>query len=92
MSSKTYFDRDWYLDAYPDVADAGIDPQEHFEKHGRKEGRLPCSLPAIALEKELWSNAFSPTKQLEQLQKQAVSKNTNAAYAYKVLCAFSFFE
>ncbi|CAI3967600.1 MAG: hypothetical protein Altm2KO_20320 [Alteromonas macleodii] len=92
MSSKTYFDRDWYLDAYPDVADAGIDPQEHFEKHGRKEGRLPCSLPAIALEKELWSNAFSPTKQLEQLQKQAVSKNTNAAYAYKVLCAFFLFS
>ena len=33
------FDREWYLRRYPDVAKSGIDPFEHFAKHGRFEGR-----------------------------------------------------
>ena len=32
----------WYLAANPDVATAGIDPAEHYARHGRQEGRLPC--------------------------------------------------
>jgi len=36
-----YFDRDWYLDAYPDVASAGLDPAKHYAIHGAAEGREP---------------------------------------------------
>lgn len=36
-----YFDRDWYLSTYPDVASAGIDPAEHYVAHGASEGREP---------------------------------------------------
>jgi hypothetical protein len=35
------FDMAWYLAVNPDVADAGIDPVEHFCLHGWREGRRP---------------------------------------------------
>ncbi|MDH4988523.1 TylF/MycF/NovP-related O-methyltransferase [Aminobacter anthyllidis] len=34
------FDPIFYLYANPDVAAAGVDPHEHFEKYGRAEGRV----------------------------------------------------
>ena len=33
------FDAQWYLETYPDVARAGIDPLAHFVEHGDREGR-----------------------------------------------------
>ena len=36
-----HFDSVWYLSAYPDVRDAGIEPVEHFLQHGMFEGRSP---------------------------------------------------
>jgi glycosyltransferase involved in cell wall biosynthesis len=36
-----YFDRDWYLATYPDVASVGMDPVEHYVVHGTAEGREP---------------------------------------------------
>lgn len=39
-----YFDRDWYLQTYPDVAAAGTDPAEHYVTHGAAEGRNPGPL------------------------------------------------
>ena len=38
------FDSDWYLAQYPDVADAGIDPLDHFISTGATEGRDPNPL------------------------------------------------
>jgi GT2 family glycosyltransferase len=35
------FDSAWYLAENPDVAAAGIDPVEHYARHGWKEGRDP---------------------------------------------------
>src|SRR5580698_3738927 len=35
------FDPTWYLEKYPDVRDAGIDPFLHFLQDGGKEGRSP---------------------------------------------------
>ncbi|WP_143814350.1 hypothetical protein [Novilysobacter spongiicola] len=35
------FDPTWYLDTYPDVAESGIDPVEHYLLHGAAEGRDP---------------------------------------------------
>jgi O-antigen biosynthesis protein len=37
------FDPDFYLAEYPDVAAAGVDPLDHYLRHGRAEGRLPRS-------------------------------------------------
>jgi O-antigen biosynthesis protein len=31
----------WYLDKYPDVAAAGVDPLQHYLRHGAAEGRDP---------------------------------------------------
>lgn len=31
----------WYLATYPDVADSGVDPLEHFCRNGWREGRKP---------------------------------------------------
>ncbi|MCH4091804.1 hypothetical protein [Acetobacter sp.] len=36
-----YFDARWYLETYPDVADAGIDPATHYQMNGFREGRKP---------------------------------------------------
>jgi hypothetical protein len=35
------FDKRWYLDTYPDVAQAGIDPIRHYLEIGAPEGRNP---------------------------------------------------
>lgn len=35
------FDQAWYLEHYPDVVDAGLDPVEHYLRHGAQEGRDP---------------------------------------------------
>lgn len=44
FQSVIYFDGGWYLDVYPDVREAGIDPLEHFLNHGSQEGRSPNAL------------------------------------------------
>lgn len=36
-----FFDPEWYLARYPDIAAAGQDPLEHFVQHGVAEGRNP---------------------------------------------------
>ena len=30
LASSRLFDRDWYLDQYPDVRVAGVDPVKHY--------------------------------------------------------------
>lgn len=44
IQSVIYFDGGWYLEMYPDVREAGIDPLEHFLNHGSQEGRSPNAL------------------------------------------------
>ncbi|MXP62214.1 calcium-binding protein [Roseomonas sp. M0104] len=38
------FDRAFYLAHNPDIAQAGIDPLQHYEQHGWREGRDPNAL------------------------------------------------
>jgi hypothetical protein len=40
------FDRNWYLAAYPEVAEAGVDPLEHYTAYGKGEGRHPTQAAA----------------------------------------------
>ncbi|WP_003611995.1 glycosyltransferase family 4 protein [Methylosinus trichosporium] len=43
QEEKSYFDAQYYLNAYPDVKNAGMDPFIHFVNHGWREGRNPSS-------------------------------------------------
>ena len=38
------FDEAWYLKTYPDVAQAGLDPVEHYLRFGAAEARNPSAL------------------------------------------------
>jgi len=38
--NRICFDRDWYLNRYPDVAEVGIDAFWHYQNEGIKEGRF----------------------------------------------------
>lgn len=41
VRGSKWFDAEWYVTEYPDVANAGIDPAEHYLRHGAPEGRDP---------------------------------------------------
>jgi glycosyltransferase involved in cell wall biosynthesis/GT2 family glycosyltransferase/SAM-dependent methyltransferase len=41
LAGSPFFDPDWYLDRYPDVAAAGVSPSVHYLFHGASEGRDP---------------------------------------------------
>ncbi|WAC28118.1 glycosyltransferase [Ancylobacter sp. SL191] len=41
FEASAFFDKNWYLDNYPDVAEAGANPVEHYIQHGAREGRNP---------------------------------------------------
>ncbi|NMH60195.1 glycosyltransferase [Alteromonas ponticola] len=71
MTSPHGFDPNWYLTAYPDVAESGQDPYLHYILHGAQEGRLPIENPAQAFEKSLWAGAYDIA--LCRLQKIAFS-------------------
>jgi O-antigen biosynthesis protein len=41
LHSSLYFDSEWYLSTYKDVADSGMDPATHYLQYGAREGRDP---------------------------------------------------
>lgn len=53
-SEVSTFDPEWYLQAYPDVARAGMDAWEHYIRHGKAEGRQPCLNRAEIYDYHLW--------------------------------------
>jgi len=42
IRKSEWFDRQWYLDTYPDVRNANADPVEHYFGSGWRENRNPC--------------------------------------------------
>jgi SAM-dependent methyltransferase len=50
------FDREFYVNQYPDVVEAGVDPLQHYIRHGRSEGRAASKM---ALELALHYRAAS---------------------------------
>ena len=38
------FDRDWYIARYPEYAEDGLEPLEHYLTKGRNEGKVPRAL------------------------------------------------
>lgn len=89
---SAYVDQDWYLKTYPDVAQSGLDPIYHYAYHGKYEGRLPSNLPAIALERDVWENAFEPQAIIDQLSVFTKNSDLNGLYACKVLSSFYLFQ
>lgn len=43
IAKSALFNKKWYLQAYPDVRDAGFDPVRHYLQYGWREGRNPSS-------------------------------------------------
>jgi hypothetical protein len=43
-----YFNKEWYLTTYQDVANAGVDPVKHYLEYGWKERRDPSPLFSTA--------------------------------------------
>jgi hypothetical protein len=41
IGQSGYFDAGWYLEQYPEVAQTGLDPAEHYLKIGASEGKNP---------------------------------------------------
>lgn len=70
---KSRFDAKWYLQQYPDVAAAGIDPWLHYLRFGKTEGRHPCNILALQLEQQLWASTAPQTEQalIQQLTEHA---------------------
>ncbi len=69
-SPSPRFSIEWYLENNPDVKASGINPLLHFLRYGKNEGRLPRSLQAIEIEKQLWNktdHVDSSVKKLGQL-------------------------
>ena len=44
LLTSEYFDVEWYLKRYPDVAEHGVNPAEHYLRNGAAEGRQPGPL------------------------------------------------
>ncbi|MEA2869485.1 MAG: hypothetical protein QOE39_4200, partial [Bradyrhizobium sp.] len=44
LRSIGLFDEEFYKDSYPDIAEAKVDPFEHFMLHGFREGRNPSNM------------------------------------------------
>ncbi|MHA6964324.1 glycosyltransferase [Zobellella denitrificans] len=64
---KTLFNPQWYLAHYPDVAAAGIEPWQHFIRHGVHEQRFPCPLEVWSLDETLWQGDESALGRLHEL-------------------------
>ncbi|MDI5933045.1 glycosyltransferase family 4 protein [Halomonas kalidii] len=52
LAARRLLDRAWYLARYPDVAESGMDPLQHFLDFGLREGREPS--PHLSLSGYGW--------------------------------------
>lgn len=60
------FDADYYLRTYPDVREAGVDPLDHFVRHGEAESRRPNPIvwPNYSLE-DIFILSVPPRREFE---------------------------
>jgi glycosyltransferase involved in cell wall biosynthesis len=52
------FDAAFYLETYPDVAESGMDPRDHYLNFGRVEGRVANAAELCASEREPFDTDF----------------------------------
>lgn len=53
-SPNAWFSSAWYLQNYPDIAEAKLDPLVHYLRRGRSEGRLAVSHEAAIVVDRAW--------------------------------------
>jgi glycosyltransferase involved in cell wall biosynthesis len=63
MAAGGDFDAAYYLRENPDVAEAGLDPLEHYLRHGAEEGRKPNGLAAIGFDPDYYVRAYRDAAQ-----------------------------
>ncbi|TVT30965.1 glycosyltransferase family 2 protein [Marinobacter vinifirmus] len=81
-NASRWFDPDWYLQQYPDIAQAGLEPLQHYLNHGVKEGRLPCRLASLEWDQALWQQEQAEADCVQALTRLAASENPlEASYA-----------
>ena len=75
------FDEDWYLQTYPDIAAAGVDPKAHFINFGWHEGRWPNGFGVVDLDFEIWSTELpvTPVEKLRNIVSKAESPASGLA-------------
>jgi len=82
-ADELLFDRDFYLAANPDVAAAGLDPQQHFLLHGLAESRDPHPLVDIAhLRSQAGDSGFGPERLTELLADPLIQPHPRFDVAY----------
>lgn len=77
------FDPSYYVEAYPHVAQAGMDPWRHFILHGCAEGFWPAEIEALQVEKRLWIETKQEQAEqdlLKLLERNDVVESTAAAW------------
>jgi FMN phosphatase YigB (HAD superfamily) len=85
LDTSPFFDAQWYLDRYPDVAAAGIDASTHFLAHGESEGRDPG--PNFDTDGYIWLNPDARGHALTHYHRtlQAARLESNALFPTEVI-------
>jgi hypothetical protein len=64
LRDSPLFDADWYLRAYPEVAQDGVDPEIHYLVSGAREGRAPgpcfCGVDYLARYPDVARSGVNP--------------------------------
>jgi glycosyltransferase involved in cell wall biosynthesis len=81
-AGKLAFDAAWYLEQYPDIKAAGIDPLRHFLDHGRYEGRLGA-VPRIDF--ELVEHGYDPSREFVVVVSHEASRTGAPLLALNIL-------
>lgn len=86
-----FFDPDWYLERYTDVAASGMNPLRHYLHYGRAEGRLPCFMTSVWRERDLrWGllEAGRTTLEAQARDRSGVTSQADQVWA-ALACAKS---
>ena len=81
-AGKLAFDAAWYLEQYPDVAAAGIDPLRHYLDHGRYEGRLGA---APRIDFEVLEHGYDPARETVVVVSHEASRTGAPLLALNIL-------
>jgi len=83
IAASGFFNADFYLEEYPDVANADIDPALHYVRYGFRECRKPAPMDAVTYygskDDAEWLKHAGFTEFLDKLAK---SGNCNARPLY----------
>lgn len=81
--ARQYFDTEYYLDTYKDVADADICPWQHYLEYGWQEGRLPSATFNAEKYAHDYLNSDSPDRN-PLLHYVAIGKDLGAKISYDI--------